>query len=128
MEELLESKVPDENGTGNSPEFQALRRDVGIRVFCFAAVQFGFFSTYFVSPVFSPQCNHLQSISPAETKRITILRPSKMVNINNFAGKGNINEKQMKKVACVGQLNGLEKCHSGSSPSANWNIDQHPTQ
>ncbi|KAL2540713.1 Protein of unknown function (DUF3741) [Abeliophyllum distichum] len=80
------------------------------------------------NPVFSPQCNHLQSIPPAETKRITILRPSKMVNNNNFAGKGNINEKQMKKGACVGQLNGLEKCHSGSSPPANWNIDQHPTQ
>ncbi|CAA2934079.1 Hypothetical predicted protein [Olea europaea subsp. europaea] len=80
------------------------------------------------NPAFSPHCNHLQhSIRPPETRRITILRPSKMVNDNHFSGEGNINEKKMKG-ACVGKLNGVEKCHPGSSPPANWNIDEHRTQ
>lgn len=80
------------------------------------------------NPVFSPLCNHLQQpIPPPETKRITILKPSKKVNDNDFSGEGNINEKKMKG-ACLGKLNGLEKCHPGTSPPADWNIDEHRTQ
>ncbi|KAL2507998.1 hypothetical protein Fot_31645 [Forsythia ovata] len=70
---------------------------------------------------------NLQSIPPPETKRITVLRPSK-VDINNFSAAGNNVGRGMKKNTFVGHLNGLEKCHLGCSPAASWKIDENPTQ
>ncbi|XP_042048456.1 uncharacterized protein LOC121794383 [Salvia splendens] len=77
---------------------------------------------------FSQQLYDLQSIPPPpETKRITVLRPSKMAGSHDFAGAGNREEKQMEK--CVfGQLNGLERGHLGNSPSANWKNYENPAQ
>ncbi|XP_057807753.1 uncharacterized protein LOC131022323 [Salvia miltiorrhiza] len=77
---------------------------------------------------FSQQLYNLQSIPPPpETKRITVLRPSKMAGSLDAAGAGNREEKQMEKCAFV-QLNGLEKGHLGNSPSASWKNYENPTQ
>lgn len=77
---------------------------------------------------FSQQLYDLQSIPPPpETKRITVLRPSKMAGSHDVAGAGNREEKQMEKCAFV-QLNGLEKGHLGNSPSASWKNYENPTQ
>ncbi|KAA8543444.1 hypothetical protein F0562_021061 [Nyssa sinensis] len=49
--------------------------------------------------LFSQHLHHLHSIpTPPETKRITILRPSKTVDSNKFAGSGK-NEQQIKKAS-----------------------------
>ncbi|KAI3461014.1 hypothetical protein Pfo_017677 [Paulownia fortunei] len=78
--------------------------------------------------VFSQQLYSLQSIPPPpETKRITVLRPSKMADSYNFAGARNREGKQMKKGAFV-QLNGLEKSYLGSSPPASWKNHESFTQ
>lgn len=78
--------------------------------------------------VFSQQLYDLQSIPPPpETKRITVLRPSKMAGSHNVAGAGNREEKQMDKCAFV-QVNGLGKGHLGSSPSASWKDYESPAQ
>ncbi|KAL1559621.1 hypothetical protein AAHA92_09944 [Salvia divinorum] len=77
--------------------------------------------------VFSQQLHDLHSIPPPpETKRITVLRPSKMAG-NHDVAAGNREEKQMDKCAFV-HLNGLEKGHLGNSPSANWKNFETPTQ
>ncbi|KAL2488052.1 hypothetical protein Fot_41344 [Forsythia ovata] len=78
--------------------------------------------------MFSQNLYNLRSIPPpSETKRITILRPSKMVDSNNFAAVGNKDGKQAKKGAYVEQLNGLEKSHLGCSPPVERKIDETPT-
>ncbi|KAG8389126.1 hypothetical protein BUALT_Bualt02G0196800 [Buddleja alternifolia] len=66
------------------------------------------------------------SIPPPETKRITVLRPSKMADSNNFSGAGSKDGKP-KKGPFV-QMNGLEKSHPQSSPPASWNNYANPTQ
>lgn len=79
--------------------------------------------------VFSQQLYDLQSIPPPppETKRITVLRPSKMVGSRDFTGAENREEKPMEKCAFV-ELNGLEKGHLGSLPSASWKNYENPAQ
>ncbi|KAK4407297.1 hypothetical protein Sango_0310700 [Sesamum angolense] len=68
-----------------------------------------------------------QSVSPSPgTKRITVLRPSKIADIN-IAGAGNKDGNQMKKGAFL-QLNGLEKIHPGSSSPASYQSYENPTQ
>ncbi|XP_022874601.1 uncharacterized protein LOC111393336 isoform X2 [Olea europaea var. sylvestris] len=72
--------------------------------------------------LFSQNLYNLQSIPPPpETKRITILRPSKMVDGNNFSAVGNKDGKLVKK-------GGLEKSHQRCSPPAGRKIDETPTQ
>ncbi|CAI9776635.1 unnamed protein product [Fraxinus pennsylvanica] len=78
--------------------------------------------------MFSQNLYNLQSIPPSETKRITILRPSKMADSSNFAAVGNKDGKQVKKGAYVGQLNELEKSHLGCSPPSGQKINETPTQ
>ncbi|KAH6771290.1 hypothetical protein C2S52_016093 [Perilla frutescens var. hirtella] len=78
--------------------------------------------------VFSQQLYDLQSIPPPpETKRITVLRPSKLAGSHNVARAGNREEKQMEKCAFV-QMNGLENGHLGSSPSESRKNYENPAQ
>ncbi|KAK4408190.1 hypothetical protein Sango_0400000 [Sesamum angolense] len=78
--------------------------------------------------VFSQQLYNLQSIPPPpEAKRITVLKPSKTTDGNNFAGAGNKEGKQMKKGSFV-QPDGSEKSHLGSSPPASRKNYENPTQ
>ena len=67
----------------------------------------------------------LQSTPVAETKRITVLKPSKMVDNENSGGKGKKNDKQIKKTANVGA--GWEKYSPAYSP-ASQKIDKFPVQ
>ncbi|KAL0459330.1 UNVERIFIED_CONTAM: hypothetical protein Slati_0560200 [Sesamum latifolium] len=77
--------------------------------------------------IFSQQLFSQQSVSPPPgTKRITVLRPSKIADIN-IAGAGNKDGNRMKKGAFL-QLNGLEKVHPGSSPPASYQSYENPTQ
>ncbi|KAK2648853.1 hypothetical protein Ddye_016342 [Dipteronia dyeriana] len=71
----------------------------------------------------------LQSIPPPpETKRITVLRPSKMVD-DKLSESGKKNDKQAKKPAKVVQATEWERKSSGYSPvHANQKGDDHPTQ
>ncbi|KAL6978761.1 hypothetical protein U1Q18_020427 [Sarracenia purpurea var. burkii] len=65
---------------------------------------------------------------PPETKRITVLRPSKMVDNNNkFLGPGMKDEKQIKKATQVGQVIGWDKSNPGF-PSSSWRVNDNPTQ
>ncbi|KAL8489984.1 hypothetical protein ACS0TY_025764 [Phlomoides rotata] len=76
----------------------------------------------------SQQLYNLQTIPPPpETKRITVLRPSKMADTCNFAGAENGEDKQMEKGAFI-QLNDLERSHLGGSPPANWKNSTQPTR
>ncbi|XP_022849462.1 uncharacterized protein LOC111371625 isoform X1 [Olea europaea var. sylvestris] len=77
---------------------------------------------------FSQNPYNLQSIPPSETKRITILRPSKMVDSNNFVAVGNKRGKQVKKCAYVGHLNELEKSHQECSSPSGQKINKTSTQ
>ncbi|KAL3850029.1 hypothetical protein ACJIZ3_011911 [Penstemon smallii] len=75
---------------------------------------------------FSQHLHNLQSIPPPpETKRITVLKPSKMADSRNCAG--NKDGKQMKTSALV-QRNELEKSHLVSSPPATWKNYKNTTQ
>ncbi|MCD9560687.1 hypothetical protein HAX54_019431 [Datura stramonium] len=82
------------------------------------------------NPMFSQQLQKLKSVPPPpETKRITVLRPTKMVDNSRFGGSVNKNEKEMKRATPVDQGNGVDKSHSAISPPApGWNIDENPAQ
>ncbi|EYU46370.1 hypothetical protein ABFS82_04G048400 [Erythranthe guttata] len=54
---------------------------------------------------------------PRETRRITVLRPSKMADDSDISRPEKINGKQIKKGSLF-QLNGLDKIHPGNSPPA----------
>ncbi|XP_057480739.1 uncharacterized protein LOC130767757 [Actinidia eriantha] len=64
---------------------------------------------------------------PPETKRITVLKPSKTVDNNNSIGPGKKNEKRIKKASNTGQVVGSDKSNTGFSP-LNWRVDDNPTQ
>lgn len=72
----------------------------------------------------------MQSIPPSpETKRITVLRPSKVVDNEKFAGLGKKCDKQTKKQAQLGQATGWDKNNSGYSPSVpNQRVDEYSAQ
>ncbi|OIT26230.1 PREDICTED: uncharacterized protein LOC109215575 isoform X2 [Nicotiana attenuata] len=82
------------------------------------------------NPMFSQHLHNLKSVPPPPgTKRITVLRPSKMVDISRFGESGNTNEKEMKRATQLGQGNRVDKSHCASSPpAAGWNIDENPAQ
>nr|KYP70768.1 hypothetical protein KK1_010001 [Cajanus cajan] len=67
----------------------------------------------------------LQSTPVAETKRITVLKPSKMVDNEKSGGKGKRNDKQIKKPANVGAA--WEKCSPEYAPAIQ-NVDEFPVQ
>lgn len=78
--------------------------------------------------MFSHHLYNLQSLSPSETKRITVLRPCKMVDNGSFA-LGKKNEKQMNKSTVGNPMVETEKGHLGhSSPTGGWKLDDNPTQ
>ncbi|KAL2344948.1 hypothetical protein Fmac_006233 [Flemingia macrophylla] len=67
----------------------------------------------------------LQSTPVAETKRITVLKPSKMVDNEKFGGKGKKNDKLIKKPTNVGAA--WEKCSPGYTPAIQ-KVDEFPVQ
>ncbi|XP_061341437.1 uncharacterized protein LOC133287781 [Gastrolobium bilobum] len=67
----------------------------------------------------------LQSTPLAETKRITVLKPSKMADNEKSGGKGKKNDKQIKKPANVGAA--WEKNSPVYSP-ASQKVDEFPVQ
>ncbi|PSS14074.1 Cell wall protein [Actinidia chinensis var. chinensis] len=78
--------------------------------------------------LFSQHTLDLQSVPPwPETKRITVLRPSKMVNNNKFSGPGKKDKKHIKKASHAGQVVGWEKGNPGFPPP-NWQVNDNPTQ
>ena len=80
-----------------------------------------YFSQYLYDPKSIPP--------PPETKRITVLRPSKMVDNDKFVGSGKKNDKQIKKPAKVNQAVMWDKGDPGYSPSSvNQKVDESPFQ
>ncbi|KAL4596751.1 hypothetical protein ACB092_12G185000 [Castanea dentata] len=68
-------------------------------------------------------------LPPPETKRITVLRPSKMVDNDKFVGSGKKNDKQIKKPAKVNQAVMWDKGDPGYCPSSvNQKVDESPFQ
>ncbi|XWS47076.1 hypothetical protein CRYUN_Cryun14cG0122300 [Craigia yunnanensis] len=60
---------------------------------------------------------NFQSLTlPPETKRITVLRPSKMVDKEKFAGIGKKGDKQTKKPAQMSQVIGWDRNNTACSP------------
>lgn len=80
--------------------------------------------------LFTQHLYELQSIpAPPETNRITVLKPSKVMDNIKLAACGKKSEKQIKKPVQLGQTNGWEKNNPGfSSPFANQKADEYPPQ
>lgn len=82
--------------------------------------------------IISQNLYHLHSMPPpplpppTETKRITILRPSKLANSNNIARSGNKDRKETKKGLFV--QNGVEKSQLINSPPLSWNNFENSSQ
>ncbi|KAJ6711042.1 M REDUCTASE II SUBUNIT GAMMA putative (DUF3741)-RELATED [Salix koriyanagi] len=68
--------------------------------------------------LFSQHLHDMQSMPPSpETKHITVLRPSKVVDNERFAGSGKKSDKPTKKPPHTGQATGWEKSNLGYSPA-----------
>ncbi|XP_021806058.1 uncharacterized protein LOC110750095 isoform X2 [Prunus avium] len=80
--------------------------------------------------LFSQHLNELQSIppQPTETKRITVLRPSKMVSNDKLSGSGDKSDEHTKKSVQVGQAAAWDKSHHGYSPISDQKVDDYPVQ
>lgn len=80
--------------------------------------------------LFSQHLNELQSIpsQPTETKRITVLRPSKMVSNDKLSGSGDKSDEPTKKSAQVSQAAAWDKSHHGYSPISDQKVDDYPVQ
>ncbi|KAJ9176527.1 hypothetical protein P3X46_011831 [Hevea brasiliensis] len=80
--------------------------------------------------MFSPHLYDMCSIPPPpETKRITVLRPSKAIDNEKFAGSGTKCDKQANKPAHTGQAIAWDKNNSGCSPTfANQRFEEYPAQ
>ncbi|CAB4321676.1 unnamed protein product [Prunus armeniaca] len=80
--------------------------------------------------LFSQHLNELQSIpsQPTETKRITVLRPSKMVSNDKLSGSGGKSDEPTKKSAQVSQAAAWDKSHHGYSPISDQKVDDYPVQ
>ncbi|TQD87486.1 hypothetical protein C1H46_026998 [Malus baccata] len=89
------------------------------------------FLTFLQEPnsLFSQHLHELQSIPPqsTETKRITVLRPSKMVSSEKLSGIGHKSDEQTKKSAQAGQAAAWDKSHHGYSPTVvDQEVDGYP--
>ncbi|KAK8570030.1 hypothetical protein V6N13_002733 [Hibiscus sabdariffa] len=81
------------------------------------------------SSTFSQHLNNFRSLSlPPQTKRITVLRPSKMVNKEKLAGTGDKADKQTKKPVQTGQVIGWGRNNTASSPFPSPKVDEYPSQ
>ncbi|XP_021907251.1 LOW QUALITY PROTEIN: uncharacterized protein LOC110821638 [Carica papaya] len=80
--------------------------------------------------MFSQHMYELQSIPPPpETKRITVLRPSKVVDNEKFAVRGKKSDKQAKKPVQVVPTTGWDGNNPGCSPPLpNQRVEEFPTQ
>lgn len=79
--------------------------------------------------MFTQHLYTLQSIPPPpKTKRITVLRPSKMVDDCKFGGSGKKNERVISRATHVGQGNRAKAHMAFSPPAASWNIDEDHAQ
>ncbi|PON55528.1 hypothetical protein TorRG33x02_299150 [Trema orientale] len=66
---------------------------------------------------------------PPETKRITVLRPSKIVDNEKFSGSRQKSDKPTNKIAQMGQEAVWDKSNPGHSPKfSNQKIDEYPIQ
>ncbi|KAE8730606.1 hypothetical protein F3Y22_tig00002919pilonHSYRG00241 [Hibiscus syriacus] len=78
---------------------------------------------------FSQHLNNLRSLSlPPQTKRITVLRPSKTVDKEKFAGTGDNVDEQTKKSIQTGQVTGWGRNNTASSPFPSPKVDNYPSQ
>ncbi|XWS76155.1 hypothetical protein CRYUN_Cryun01aG0152100 [Craigia yunnanensis] len=79
---------------------------------------------------FSQHPYNFQSLSlPPEKKRITVLRPSKMVDKEKFAGIGKKGDKQTQKPAQMGQVTGWDRNNTACSPPfPSPKVDEYPSQ
>ncbi|XP_017974842.1 PREDICTED: uncharacterized protein LOC18613005 [Theobroma cacao] len=79
---------------------------------------------------FSQHLYNLQSLPlPPETKRITVLRPSKMVDKEKFSGIGKKCDKQTNKPAQMGQVTGWDRNNTACSPPfPSPKVDDYPSQ
>ncbi|XVE78031.1 hypothetical protein DITRI_Ditri13aG0111600 [Diplodiscus trichospermus] len=79
---------------------------------------------------FSQHLYNFQSLpSPSETKRITVLRPSKMVDKEKFAGIGKNGDKLTKKPMHTGQVTGWDRNNTACSPPfPRPKVDEYPSQ
>lgn len=79
--------------------------------------------------LFSQHLYDLKSVPPPpETKRITVLKPTKLADNDKFVGSGKKNDKQIKKTK-VSQAVAWDKSDPGCSPtSANQKVDENPFQ
>ncbi|CAN6554155.1 unnamed protein product [Malus baccata var. baccata] len=89
------------------------------------------FLTFLQEPnsLFSQHLHEVQSIPPqsTETKRITVLRPSKMVSSEKLSGIGHKSDEQTKKSAQAGQAAAWDKSHHGYSPTVvDQEVDGYP--
>ena len=89
------------------------------------------FLTFLQEPnsLFSQDLHELQSIPPqsTETKRITVLRPSKMVSSEKLSGIEHKSDEQTKKSAQAGQAAAWDKSHHGYSPTiVDQEVDGYP--
>ncbi|XP_060180533.1 uncharacterized protein LOC132610245 isoform X3 [Lycium barbarum] len=79
------------------------------------------------NPMFSQHLYKLQSIPPPpETKRITVLRPSKMVDDCKFGGS--VKKNEINRTTHVGLGNRAKNHMAFSPPAASWNIDENHAQ
>lgn len=76
--------------------------------------------------LFSQHLYELQSLPPpTETKRITVLKPSKMVSNDNLSGSGNMCDKQTNRSAQVGQA-AWESHHVYTPTIVDEKVDEYP--
>lgn len=80
--------------------------------------------------LFSQQIYVGDSVSPSpETKRITVLRPSKVVSDEKFAAPAKRNEKQVKKQVLMNQVHVWDDQHHGFPPTiSSWKVTDSPLQ
>lgn len=79
--------------------------------------------------LFAQHLYELQSLPPPpETKRITVLRPSKMVDNGTFSVSGQKSDKQIKKPAQMGQTAAWDKSPGHSPMFTNQKVDESPIQ
>ncbi|KAK4344700.1 hypothetical protein RND71_034876 [Anisodus tanguticus] len=78
--------------------------------------------------MFTRHLYNVQSIPPPGTKRITVLRPSKMVEDCKFDGSVKKNKQEINKATHIGQGNRVKNHMEFSHPAASWNIDENHAQ